>query len=128
MKPSLIVPYEPCKRRGEGSGSPNKCPDFEKHLEEQETLLLKAETIFRYYLHEDEEDINGLALDFTSFYAAYLQPYIGCFACPRTHFVIDAIDLDKDGSVQWAFVLATKLASSLSFGSRHSCAFSGYTK
>ena len=73
----------------------------DKHLEEQEKLLLEAETVFRYYLHEDEEDIKGLALDFSSFYAAYLQPYIGCFACPRTRFVIDAIDLDKDGSVQW---------------------------
>ena len=71
----------------------------EKHFEEQEKLLLEAETVFRYYLQE--EDSNGLALDFSSFYAAYLQPYIGCFACPRTRFVIDAIDLDKDGSVRW---------------------------
>ena len=71
----------------------------EKHFEEQEKLLLEAETVFRYYLQE--EDSNGLALDFSSFYAAYLQPYFGCFACPRTRFVIDAIDLDKDGSVRW---------------------------
>ena len=73
----------------------------DKHLEEQETLLLKAETVFRYYLHEDEEDSKGLALEFSSFHSAYPQPCIGCFACSRTRFAIDAIDLDKDGSVQW---------------------------
>ena len=73
--------------------------DQDEHLEKQDKLLREAETVFKHYLQE--EDSKGLALDFSCFYAAYLQPYIGCFACPRTRFVIDAIVLDKDGNVQW---------------------------
>jgi hypothetical protein len=73
--------------------------DQDKHLEEQMKLLGEAETVFRDYIQE--EDSKEPALDFSSFYAAYLQPYFGCFTCPRTRFVIDAIDLDKNGRVQW---------------------------
>jgi hypothetical protein len=73
--------------------------DQDKHIEEQGKLLGEAENVFRYYIQEEES--NESALDFSSFYAAYLQPYFGCFTCPPTRFVIDAIDLDKNGRVQW---------------------------
>ena len=74
---------------------------YDKHLAQHEELLREAETVFMDYVKE-EDDTAASTLEFDRFYEAYLRPYVGCFTCPRTRFVLDAIDCDDDGNVQWA--------------------------
>merc|ERR1712070_852143 len=62
-------------------------------------LLKEAEECFKQYLREGETLESGM--DFQSFYAAYLQPFIGCFACPRSHFILDMIDKGDDERISW---------------------------
>jgi len=71
----------------------------DKHYAEHQQMLKDAEAIFNDYLAED--DSADTAMPFDKFYEAYLRPYVGCFTCPRTRFVLDAIDLDHNGDVTW---------------------------
>lgn len=73
----------------------------DKHYEEHKELLKNAKTCFEEYLDHDVTVDADTSLPFDQFYEAYLRPYVGCFTCPRTRFVLDAIDLDDDGSVTW---------------------------
>ena len=50
-------------------------------------------------------------LDFISFYNGFMRPYFGCYRCEETKKALKAIDMDKDGKVDWKeFALYLKWA------------------
>ena len=59
-------------------------------------ILEEAKDCFFNFVETGEN-----SMDFLAFYEAYLKPYFGCFSCPRTRFVLGAIDLDGDNNVTW---------------------------
>ena len=70
--------------------------DMERLTHRIKMFLKKAEECFCQYLEEGED-----AIEYRQFYDAYLQPYFGCFTCPRTRFVLDYIQMDNDGKLSW---------------------------
>jgi len=73
-----------------------------KYVEE---LLQEAKSCFEDYLEEDgSEKKKKKGLTYTAFYEAYLQPFMGCFSCPDTRFVLDALNLYQDGTklIEWS--------------------------
>jgi len=59
-------------------------------------LLKEAKECFFKYVDVGKDNIN-----FSTFYEAYLRPFLGCFSCPRTRFVLDAIDFNDDQDIEW---------------------------
>lgn len=70
--------------------------DMVRLTHKNKMFLKQAEECFRQNLEEGED-----AIDYRQFYDAYLQPYFGCFTCPRTRFVLDYIEMDNDGKLSW---------------------------
>ena len=64
--------------------------------ERHKAQLKEAKECFLDYAGEGEESMS-----YQSFYEAYLQPFFGCFTCPRTRFVLDAINLNDDQRLDW---------------------------
>lgn len=77
-----------------------KMMNYENNMEQlthkTNIFLQQAEECFCQNLEEGEDGI-----EYRQFYDAYLQPYFGCFTCPRTRFVLDYIEMDKDGTLSW---------------------------
>ena len=48
-----------------------------------------------------EEEQGDDCLEFDSFYDGFLGPYFGCYRCEDTKQALQAIDMDKDGKVDW---------------------------
>ena len=48
-----------------------------------------------------EEEQGDDYLEFDSFYDGFLRPYFGCYRCEDTKQALQAIDMDKDGKVDW---------------------------
>jgi hypothetical protein len=40
-------------------------------------------------------------LEFDSFYNGFMAPYFACYRCSDTKKAIQALDMDKDGSIHW---------------------------
>ena len=49
-----------------------------------------------------EEEEGDDCWEFDSFYDGFLGPYFGCYRCEDTKQALQAIDIDKDGKVDWA--------------------------
>jgi len=64
--------------------------------EKDKQLLSQAKECFYGYVAEGEHSMN-----YKSFYDAYLQPFMGCFVCQQTRFVLDSIDLDSNRNLVW---------------------------
>lgn len=71
--------------------------DSELTVQKNIDLLAQAEHCFADYC----QDPSNLVMEYSAFYHAFLQPFFGCFSCPRTRFVLDAIDLDDNGELSW---------------------------
>lgn len=88
-------------RNATGSFHP-KMVEYENDLE-MEKLQVRTEHFLQEakdcYFNNMEEGRDHM--DYNHFYHAYLQQYFGCFACPTTRFVLDAIDLNEDGELPW---------------------------
>lgn len=85
-----------------GSCTPAMQNVINKHAPQRkahEELLEAAKECFGDFVKDGECFEDGL--HYQSFYSAYLQPFMGCFACPRTRFVLDSIDLDNNGRLLW---------------------------
>ena len=104
-----------------------KVIDNEREAGATSRLLEQAEETFRDYAAQEDptsaadhvplKPSDDLTMSFNGFYNAYLQPHFGdrrpapaplsrggaagCFTCDRTRFVLDAIDLDADGGIEW---------------------------
>lgn len=53
---------------------------------------------------DSTEDVNGRGdncLDFESFYNGFMAHYFSCFTCADARKALRAIDMDKDGTVDW---------------------------
>jgi len=61
----------------------------------QDALLKDAEACFREHAGDD------MSIDYWGFYHAFAQPYFGCFTCETTQGIMDVIDRDDDGKVEW---------------------------
>lgn len=48
-----------------------------------------------------EERKDDDRLEFYSFYNAFMAPYFGCYECDEARKALAAIDMDKDGAVDW---------------------------
>ncbi len=48
-----------------------------------------------------EESSGDDALEFYSFYNAFMSPYFGCYECDMARKALQAIDMDKDGTIDW---------------------------
>lgn len=48
-----------------------------------------------------EELIGDECLEFYSFYNGFMSPYFGCYECEDSRKGLQAIDMDKDGKVDW---------------------------
>jgi len=74
--------------------------DYREEMEgsnyKTQDMLKQAEVCFRQHLEEGNDK-----MEFRQFYDTYLQPYFGCFTCPRTRFVLDYIEMERDGKVSW---------------------------
>jgi hypothetical protein len=53
-------------------------------------------------LRESSELQGDNCLEFDSFYNGFMAPYFGCFRCDDTRKGLLAIDMDKDGRVDWS--------------------------
>lgn len=69
--------------------------------ERTEQLLEEAKECFYDFIHEENGGEGG-EMAYEAFYAAYLQPFMGCFSCPDTRFVLDSINLDNNGGIEWS--------------------------
>lgn len=49
-----------------------------------------------------EEVKNDNCLEFYSFYNGFMAPYFGCYECEKSKKGLLAIDMDKDGKVDWS--------------------------
>ncbi|KAJ1459948.1 hypothetical protein M885DRAFT_510424 [Pelagophyceae sp. CCMP2097] len=59
-------------------------------------LLVEAQQSFHDASHGRD------TMDRGTFYAYFLQPYLGCFACDTSRVMIDTIvDVDVDGNIEW---------------------------
>ena len=49
------------------------------------------------------EEVQGdEALEFFSFYNAFMSPYFGCYECDIAKKALQAIDMDTDGTIDWS--------------------------
>lgn len=53
-------------------------------------------------IREKKDETHDEALEFDSFYNGFMAPYFGCFRCEDTKLGLRAIDMDKDGDVEWS--------------------------
>ena len=49
-----------------------------------------------------EESQRDDALEFYSFYNAFMSPYFGCYECDSAKKALQAIDMDIDGTIDWS--------------------------
>ena len=49
---------------------------------------------------QEDKEVDGL-LKFHSFYNGFMAPYFGCFICRDTLKALKAINMDKDGYIDW---------------------------
>lgn len=81
------------------------------HLSHQELLKKVREIWDTWDLQEASELQGDNCLEFDSFYNGFMAPYFGCFRCDDTRKALQAIDMDKDGRVDWEeFLLYLKWA------------------
>ena len=49
-----------------------------------------------------QDEVKGDdCLQYDTFYNGFMAPYFGCFRCDDTKRALKAIDMDKDGLVDW---------------------------
>lgn len=70
-------------------------------LSHQELLKNVREIWDTWDLQEASELQGDNCLEFDSFYNGFMAPYFGCFRCDDTRKGLQAIDMDKDGRVDW---------------------------
>ena len=68
--------------------------------EDMERLIGDVRTIWDRWDLEDEVQGDN-CLQYDSFYNGFMAPYFGCFRCEDTRKGLQAIDMDKDGLVEW---------------------------
>jgi len=67
-----------------------------------ELLLKEVRKIWdEWDIQECEGDQRDDHLTFESFYNGFMAPYFGCHSCEDTRKGLQAIDMDKDGKVDW---------------------------
>lgn len=67
----------------------------------QQTLINAVRDIWDEWDLTEEGEQNDEKLKFESFYNGFMAPYFGCFSCEDTQKGLKAIDLDKNGRVDW---------------------------
>ena len=63
-------------------------------------LIAEVRRIWDEWDIEEDKEVDD-RLKFNSFYHGFMAPYFGCFACRDTLKALKAIDMDKDGSIDW---------------------------
>ncbi|KAL9952350.1 hypothetical protein ACROYT_G039593 [Oculina patagonica] len=63
-------------------------------------LIDEVRSIWDKWDIEEDKEIDDL-LKFQSFYNGFMAPYFGCFKCKDTLKALKAIDMDKDGYIDW---------------------------
>ena len=63
-------------------------------------LIGEVRKIWDKWNIEEEKEIED-RLTFQSFYNGFMAPYFGCFTCHDTMKALQAIDMDKDGHIDW---------------------------
>lgn len=81
------------------------------HLHHQE-LVKEVRKIWDTWDLQEATELQGdNCLEFDSFYNGFMAPYFGCFRCEDTRKGLQAIDMDKDGHIEWdEFLLYLKWA------------------
>merc|ERR1712243_267238 len=65
----------------------------------------------RWDVWDISNDVQDDQITFDAFYNGFMAPYFGCYRCEDTQKGLSAIDVDKDGMVDWKeFVLYLKWA------------------
>jgi Ca2+-binding EF-hand superfamily protein len=85
------------------------------HTLKNDNLLRKVEIVFREEVANQQgggqvaanrrcslNHLDNPEMNFRTFYDVYLQPFIGCFSCERTRFIISCFNTDNDGKIQWS--------------------------
>ncbi|KAL9952348.1 hypothetical protein ACROYT_G039591 [Oculina patagonica] len=72
----------------------------EVESEHAQKLIDEVRVIWDKWDIEEHKDIED-RLKFQSFYNGFMAPYFGCFACHDTLKALQAIDMDKDGYIDW---------------------------
>lgn len=52
-------------------------------------------------LREDVDQQNDECLGFYAFYNGFMAPYFGCYECDESRKGLKALDMDKDGKIDW---------------------------
>jgi len=97
-----------------GGKGTDKIAEVVKHAkvesDDAQRLIDEVRRIWDKWDIEEDKEVNDL-LKFHSFYNGFMAPYFGCFTCRDTLKALKAIDMDKDGYVDWhEFLLYLKWA------------------
>ena len=65
-----------------------------------ENLIEEVRTVWNTWDIEDDKEADDY-LKFESFYNGFMAPYFGCFKCNDTMKALQAINMDKDGYIDW---------------------------
>lgn len=68
--------------------------------DKQKQLLKEVRKIWDEWDRSDEVQ-GDECLEFFSFYNGFMAPYFGCYECEDSKKGIQAIDMDKDGKIDW---------------------------
>ena len=68
---------------------------------EAQRLIEEVRKIWDEWDIREDKEVDDL-LKFHSFYNGFMAPYFGCFACRDTQKALQAIDMDKDGYIDWS--------------------------
>lgn len=63
-------------------------------------LIEEVRRIWDKWDIQEDKEVDGL-LKFHSFYNGFMAPYFGCFICRDTLKALKAINMDKDGYIDW---------------------------
>ena len=101
-RPGIALLFE----RSEGKLTPemiNSIAEVEDKNIHHQTLIKEIRDLWEHF-NIDEERLyadKGDSLHFDSFYHGFMAPYFGCYRCIDTKLALKAIDVDKDGRIEW---------------------------
>ena len=74
--------------------------DLEVHSLHHKQLIDEIREVWDMWDKRDEIQ-NDDRLQFDNFYHGFMQPYFGCYRCITTKKGLRALDMDKDGYIDW---------------------------
>jgi len=64
-------------------------------------IILMEEIKKKWDEWDVKDGVKDDCLQFDHFYHAFAAPFLGCYRCKRTRAAFAALDMDKDGQVDW---------------------------